>query len=205
MPTTKGAQEGSGAQERTQMRNKKLVAGAVTLSVALGVSGVAVAAKGSAPSKATIKAVQTLKMKPNRYIQDGLRWNKDVYRVKSGGTLKIVNIAASEGPHTLSVVKKNQLPRTARQVENCRICGQIAQEFGVTDPNDPNAVPQFQYVENGTGTNTPANIDRPGDSALTGQGKPGESVSVKVTAKKGTTLYFLCAIHPWMQAKIVVG
>jgi hypothetical protein len=28
---------------------------------------------------------------------------------------------------------------------------------------------------------------------------------VKVTAKKGTKLYFLCAIHPWMQAKIIVG
>jgi hypothetical protein len=187
------------------MRNKKLIAGAVTVSVALGVSGVAVAAKGSAPSKTTIKAVQKIKMKPNRYIQDGLRWDKDVYRVKSGGTLKIVNVAASEGPHTLSVVKKNQLPRTAAQVNNCRICGQIAQQFGVSDPNDPNAVPQFQYVENGTGTNTPANIDRPGDSALTGPGKKGESVSVKVTAMKGTTLYFLCAIHPWMQAKIVVG
>jgi len=26
-----------------------------------------------------------------------------------------------------------------------------------------------------------------------------------VTAKPGTTLYFLCAVHPWMQGKIVVG
>ena len=69
------------------MRNKKLVAGVATLSVALGVSGVAVAAKGSAPSKATIKVSQKVKMKPNRYIQDGLRWDKDVYRVKSGSTL----------------------------------------------------------------------------------------------------------------------
>jgi len=25
-----------------------------------------------------------------------------------------------------------------------------------------------------------------------------------VTAKPGTTLYFLCAVHPWMQGKIVV-
>jgi plastocyanin len=28
--------------------------------------------------------------------------------------------------------------------------------------------------------------------------------TVKVTAKPGTTLYFLCAVHPWMQGKIVV-
>jgi hypothetical protein len=186
-------------------RNRKLVAGAVTLSVALGVSGVAVAAKHSAPGKATIKVSQKLKMKPNRYIQDGLRWNKDVYHVKSGGTLHIVNTVATEGPHTFSVVKKSQLPRTAGQVNNCRICAKIAQEFGVTDPNDPNAVPQFQYVDNGKGTDTPPNIDGPGDSGLTGPGKRGESIDLKVTAKKGTTLYFLCAIHPWMEAKVIVG
>jgi len=187
------------------MSRNKLIAGAVTLSVALGVSGVAVAAKGgSAPAKATIKVSQKLKMKPNRYIQDGLRWNKDVYHVRSGGTLHIVNTVAVEGPHTFSVVKKSQLPRTAAATFNCRICAKIAQEHGA-DPNDPNSQPQFQYVENGTGTNTPPNVDRPGDSGVTGPGKRGESIDLKVTAKKGTTLYFLCAIHPWMQAKVIVG
>ena len=40
---------------------------------------------------------------------------------------------------------------------------------------------------------------------MTGPGKKGESIDLKVTAKKGTTLYFLCAIHPWMQAKVIVG
>jgi hypothetical protein len=187
------------------MRNRKLVAGAVTLSVALGASGVAVAAKSSAaPKRTTIKAVQTLKMKPNRYIQDGLRWDKDVYHVRSGGTLHIVNDAASEGPHTLSVVKKSQLPRTVGQVNNCKICNKIYAQFGA-DPNDENSQPQFQYVDNGVGSQTPTLVDRPGDSGLTGQGKKGESINLKVTAKKGTTLYFLCAIHPWMQAKIIVG
>jgi hypothetical protein len=188
------------------MRNRRLIAGAVTLSVALGATGVAMAAsKAAAPAKTTIKVSQTLKMKPNRYIQDGLRWDKDVYRVRSGGTLHIVNTVATEGPHTFSVVKKSELPRTAAQVNNCRICGKIAQEFGITDPNDPNAQPQFQYVENGVGSQTPTNVDRPGDSGLTGPGKKGESIDLKVTAKKGTTLYFLCAIHPWMEAKVIVG
>ena len=31
-----------------------------------------------------------------------------------------------------------------------------------------------------------------------------KQISIKVTAKPGTTLYFLCAVHPWMQGKIVV-
>jgi hypothetical protein len=187
------------------MPSRKLIAGALTLSVALGATGVAVAAKTSAaPAKTTIKVSQTVKMKPNRYIQDGLRWDKDVYRIRSGGTLHIVNTVATEGPHTFSVVKKSQLPRTAAQSNNCKICGKIAQELGV-NPNDENAPPQFQYAENGVGTNTPPNVDRPGDTGVTGQGVKGESINLKVTAKKGTTLYFMCAIHPWMQAKVIVG
>jgi hypothetical protein len=187
------------------MRNTRLIAGAATVAFALSATGVAVAAKSSAaPAKTTIKVSQKLVVKPNRYIQDGLRWDKDVYHVRSGGTLHVVNTVATEGPHTFSVVKKNQLPRTAKQVVNCRICGVIAQELGV-NPNDPNSQPQFQYVENGTGTNTAPNVDRPGDTGVTGPGKRGESINLKVTAKKGTTLYFMCAIHPWMQAKVIVG
>src|SRR5207248_342389 len=160
------------------------IAGAVMLSVALGASGVAVAAKTSAaPSKATIKVSQKLVMKPNRWIQDGMRWNKDVYHVRSGGTLHIVNTVATEGPHTFSVVKKKQLPRTAAQAFNCKVCNKIGQELGF-NPNDQNSAPQFQYVENGVGTNTPPNVDRPGDTGLTGQGQKGEHIDLKVTAKK---------------------
>jgi hypothetical protein len=197
--------QGDPGAERKYMGKRRLIVGAATLSFALGATGVAVAAKTSAaPAKTTIKVSQKIKMKPNRYVQDGLRWDKDVYHVRSGGTLHIVNTVATEGPHTFSVVKKNELPRTAAQTFNCRVCNKIATELGV-DPNDPNSQPKFQYAENGVGTNTPPNVDRPGDTGLTGPGKRGESIDLKVTAKKGTTLYFLCAIHPWMQAKVIVG
>src|SRR5438067_7887727 len=144
------------------MRKRRLIAGAVTLGFALSATGVAVAAKtGAAPAKTTIKVSQKIKMKPNRYIQDGLRWNKDVYKVRSGGTLHIVNTVATEGPHTFSVVKKSQLPRTAASTFNCKICNTIAGELGV-DPNDPNSQPKFQFVEDGTGSATPPNVDKPG-------------------------------------------
>ena len=101
------------------MHRRRLIAGAVTLSLVLGTAGVAVAAKtGAAPAKTTIKVSQKIKMKPNRYIQDGLRWDKDVYKVRSGGTLHVVNTVATEGPHTFSVVKKSELPRTAASTFN---------------------------------------------------------------------------------------
>jgi plastocyanin len=41
----------------------------------------------------------------------------------------------------------------------------------------------------------------PGDSLFQA---PGKNVSAVVSAPAGTTLYYLCAIHPWMQGKIVV-
>ena len=186
------------------MKNRKLVAAGVGLALAVGVSGVAVAATtAAAPRKAMVRAVQKLKLVPNRYILDGLRWNKDVYTVKSGGTITVVNDAASEGPHTFTVVRRKDLPRTEKAMFNCAICNKLGQAHGA-DPNTE-APPKFQYLENGVGQNTPPNVDRPGDSGVTGQGKKGEHISFKVTAKKGTTLYFMCIIHPWMQAKIQVG
>src|SRR5881398_2299550 len=101
------------------MRNLKLAAGAAVLCLAVGVSGVAVAANtAAAPKNVTIKQKQSFKVVPNRYIQDGLRWDKDVYKVKSGGSLTVVNTAAGEGPHTFTVVKKKDLPKSLK----CSIC-----------------------------------------------------------------------------------
>ena len=39
---------------------------------------------------------------------------------------------------------------------------------------------------------------------VTGKGKKGESINLKVTAPAGTKLYFMCLIHPWMQAEVDV-
>jgi hypothetical protein len=34
---------------------------------------------------------------------------------------------------------------------------------------------------------------------------PHKTAKVVISAPAGTTLYFLCALHPWMQGKIVVS
>jgi hypothetical protein len=182
------------------MLQRKLLAGVATLGLVAGGSAVAMAA-ASAPKHTTINAVTSFKVKINRYVQDGTRWQKDVYDVKSGGTITVVNLAASDGPHTFSVVKKSDLPRTGKQINNCKICGTILQEHGF-DPQSQ-GLPKFLFVENGTGTNTTPNVDRPGDSAVIAPSQKAK-VTLKVTAKPGTTLYFMCVIHSWMQAKLIV-
>src|SRR4051812_18439955 len=182
------------------MHHRKLALGVAALAVAAGATSIASGA--TAPSKVTIKQKHDLKIKPNRYLQDGLRWNKDTYTVKSGGTLHVVNTAADEGPHTLTIVKESDLPKTGNQVNKCSICEKLGKAHGA-DPNS-DAPPKFPFLENGVGQDTAPNVDRPGDSGITGEGKKGESIDLKVTAKAGKELYFMCLIHPWMQAKILV-
>jgi hypothetical protein len=184
--------------EKTKMRTHKLVAAATVLAIALG-GGVSVAL-AAAPRSATIKESTSFAFKPNRYIQDGLRWNKDVYNVKSGGTLHLKYNVKDEGPHTFTVMRKRDVPSSAKDLFNCKVCNKLTKAHGA-DPNS-DAPPKFVFLENGKGQNTPPNVDRPGDSAGIGFG-PGP-VNLKVTAKKGTTLHFICLVHPWMQAKVVV-
>jgi hypothetical protein len=183
------------------MVQRRLLAGISALGLVGGGGAVAMAAV-SAPKHTTINAVTSFTAKINRYIQVGTRWQKDVYDVKSGGTITIVNLGASDGPHTFSVVKKSDYPKTDKQINNCRICGTIAQELGANPQSQ--APPRFPFVENGIGTTTPPNVDKPGDSAFIPPVQKAK-VTLKVTAKAGTTLYFICAIHPWMQAKLVVS
>ena len=185
------------------MKSRKLVAGVAGMALAIGVTGVAVAANTAAtPSTVTVAQKTSLKMKVNRYIQDGLRFTKDVYVVKPGGTVNFKFTVDSEGPHTFSVVRPKDLPTTAAQVENCKICKKLGEAHGA-DPNS-DAPPKFLFLENGVGENDkPPVLDRPGDSSLTGE-KKNSIVKLKVGAKAGKTLSFMCLIHPWMQAKLKV-
>lgn len=156
----------------------------------------------AAPKTVTVAQKTYLKMKVNRYIQDGLRFNKDVYTVKTGGTVNLKFTVDNEGPHTLSIVRPKDLPTTAAQMNKCSICEKLGEAHGA-DPNS-DAPPKFQFLENGVGENdAPPVLDRPGDSSLTGE-KKNSVVKLKVGAKAGKTLSFICLIHPWMQAKLQV-
>lgn len=188
------------------MTNRKLAAGTAGLAV-IAVGGVAaVGTSGAAdtaqvPTTAVVKQKYSLKMEPNRYVQDGMRFDKDVYRVQSGGTLRVVNNKPQEGPHTVSLVKRRDLPQTANEAfNNCEVCNTFAKAHGA-DPNGERP-PRFPFVEDGKGQKDPADFNRPGDSGITGEDK-GDSFEVDVTAPPGTTRWFLCVVHPWMQAKLV--
>ena len=153
------------------MHHGKIVAGLATLSLVGGGTGVALAARGSAPKRANIAAVQTLKVKINRYIQDGLRWDKDVYTVTSGGTLHVVNNDGGRGSaHVHGRSRRRTCPKTARTILNCKICNKLGEAHGA-DPNSE-APPKFHVPRERrrAGRRAP-NVDRPGDSGVTGRAR----------------------------------
>jgi hypothetical protein len=176
-------------------RRKLFLVPVMVIAVAGVAVGSAVAASSAAAPKVDkLKIVGGAKVKPGFYIQDMLRYTPYKSTVKSGGTISITagKNALTEGPHTFSLVKKSEQPQTAKQVNNCKVCGQIAQEHGA-DPQSQ-APPTNPYVDGGDGFN------KPHDSVFF----DGHPLKLHVTAKKGTTLYYMCAIHPWMQGSVVV-
>ena len=151
----------------------------------------------SSPKHAKLVAKGGASFKPNQFVKDGQRWVPGTVVIASGGTLKLSSKTTTGDPHTFSIVKKSDVPRTLNQVFDCSICNTIAQSHGV-DPNGPppSGPPPITTVDvHNDGFN------EPGDSQFV---PPRGTVNVHITAKRGTTLHFICIIHPWMQGVVKV-
>lgn len=171
-----------------------VVAASVYASVALTAthaSGVTILAKDTGVT-----------FSPNKYIQDNMAFSPGTATVKSGGSVTFkFSDAKSMEPHTLTIVKKSDLPTTGAQVENCAAC----QRYATPHLKNPKAPPdQNNPIVHWTLNKGKPGLDVPGDSVAIQEPGPHKSVTVEVSAPAGTTLYFLCAVHPWMQGKIVV-
>jgi hypothetical protein len=168
---------------------------AVLAVVSLALVGSALGAGGPARAKILIKGGASFK--PNAYIKEADHFVAGTVVIRSGGTVTLTNNGPD--PHTLSIVKKSQLPRTIKQVENCSVCAAIAKSHGVNPEAPPEGPPPIPVVNVGA-----AGFNAPGDSITIGPKGPGGRVTFKVTARPGTTLNFLCAVHPWMQGRFLV-
>jgi len=166
--------------------------------VVLAGSALAASSKGNGSGKAKIVIKGGASFKRNAYIKDSVHFVAGTVTVRSGGTVTLTN--ASKDPHTLSIVKQSQLPRTTSQIENCGVCGDLAKAHGVNPEGPPSSgPPPIPLVNVG-----PVGFDQSGDSVFIGPKGPGGQVILKVTAPSGTTLNFMCIIHPWMQGRILV-
>jgi hypothetical protein len=164
---------------------------------ALGIFAIAAGPASAAPKQNTITAVGGMKVKANAYVQDAQRWDADTYSVKSGATVTLRDKSTEGQPHTLSLIKA--LPKTPAQIMGCQACGPLMAGHEVDMMSGNVGKP---LIEAGaTGFDTAGDKAAAGDSIyLPAKGK----VTFKVTAKKGTTLSFVCAVHPWMVGQIKV-
>jgi plastocyanin len=138
----------------------------------------------------------------NKYVQDNMYFAPGTVTVKSGDSLtfKFGDTKAME-PHTLTIVKQSDLPKTGDEVENCKPC----QRYATPHLKHPKAPPdQNNPIVHWTLNKGQPGLDAVGDSIAIQQPGPHKSITVQVSAPAGTTLYFVCAVHPWMQGKIVV-
>jgi hypothetical protein len=148
---------------------------------------------------------------PTVYIRDGRKGLRFVApkTIVAGEELRVLNQTDPRkvGPHTFSLVTKGSIPKTPKQRQLCftphHICKAIAGWHGVKGEGPPKENPAKAGPE---GWSTLGSLTKKGDSWFTGE-KPGSSYEQPVTADTTngpTTIYFVCAIHPWMHGQIEV-
>ncbi|MEA2314606.1 MAG: hypothetical protein QOI03_1298 [Solirubrobacteraceae bacterium] len=181
------------------LNSRRGLVGLVLAAALLSVAGSALAAGGKAPRRAKLAIKGGESIKPNAYYKSTFRFEAGSVTIRSGGTVTLTN--KSGDGHTLSIVTRAQLPHTLKQLENCAVCRTIATSHGLNTegPPAPGGPPPIPVVNVGA-----AGFNTPGDSLIIAPRGQGAPVVFKVTARPGAVLYFMCAIHPWMQGRFVV-
>jgi hypothetical protein len=178
---------------RRKAKRLGLVGLAVLIATAVAVPATA---QPSASARVKLSTIGGADFKPNRFIRDTMRFSKDTVRARQGDRLVLRD--KTEAPHSLSVVRKGQLPRKMRQIDGCfenGPCGALAVEHGAINPETgEEQEPTTPLVNAGR-----EGFNQPGDSVLI---PPGGRTAVEISGARD--MYFLCAIHPWMQGKIDV-
>jgi hypothetical protein len=174
-------------------RRRGLAAAGIAVAAgALVWTSLASGAGGAPPNRVVAKAVGS---------GHKLRYALSDDSIQSGGSLVIKN--KSSAPHTLSLVEKNLVPRTNAQVNKCFNKGHICRAIASWHKATGNKPPKVKTVDVGKpGWDREGNLTRKGDSVFFGANK--SPATRAVSAAPGTTLHFICAIHPWMRGTIHV-
>lgn len=111
---------------------------------------------------ATVKVTDHERYVVNQYLKDAMRFAPGVVRIKSGCDLTFEFATPDQDvPHSLSIVKQSDLPRTTAQMQSCPICKEIKGKH-VADPTVP-AGPKNPILHWVVNAGNPG-LDAPGDS-----------------------------------------
>jgi plastocyanin len=139
-------------------------------------------------------------LNPGQFIKNNFHFQPKNISVTSGSVVRWVdNDEDADDPHTVTIADQADLPQTIEQGDACFEPGGLC--IQTLEAHDPglDELPPFNFVVNTGGPG----LDARGDSLLFA-GPFAPSVEAQVTAPAGSTLYYLCVIHPWMQGRINV-
>jgi plastocyanin len=181
---------------------------ALLLAVPAAALLIALIAGGSAGAEVPAPAPENGKDVVKMVLKGGKLKFEAPSTVYEGDELEVLNETNPRqvGPHTFSLVEKGLVPKTKSAQKSCftpkHICLAIA-EWHKLNPKTEKV--GLNPVKAGpAGWSTMGNLTKTGDSWFTGETKSGTHFSQTVTAKAGTTLYFICAVHPWMHGQVKV-
>lgn len=169
---------------------------------AVGVGGVAsMSASAAAVGKAASGHTAKIKME----VQGKDLFFKGPRKIERGAKLEIVNktLPGKVGPHTFTLIKKNRMPVTKREQKQCEkvqlaVCVNIVKAHQADPQTGVVNRPKVEVGRKGWDKS----FGRTGDSVFLGA--QGEHSTRRVSANAGSTLYYFCAVHPFMQGKIKV-
>ncbi len=130
----------------------------------------------------------------NESLSSTLRFDPGILYVFRGERVTWDDADRTGDPHSITVAQKKKIPVTIDEIFSCAICSLVNQHFN--DPNDPDSGLATLRVNRG-----PAGMQSEGDSLVL---LPGKKIAYRIRAKVGRRVHYFCAIHPWMQGKIVV-
>jgi plastocyanin len=134
-----------------------------------------------------------------QFIKNNFRFQPKTISVTSGSTVRWVDNDESDAPHTVTIADQADLPSTIEELDACFAPGGLCIETIAAHDPGLDEQPPFNLVVNTGGPG----LDARGDSLLFA-GPFAQSVEAQVTAPAGSTLSYLCVLHPWMQGRIKV-
>jgi plastocyanin len=178
---------------------------AVAATAAIGLPALVFAPSSVAAKKNRITIKGDFVFRPGKSAFDNQRFTPRNTKVQSGSTVTLLNKSkAKQDPHTISFIERAFLPKSF----DAPVAGPL---FGLHQLSDDPSAPPVSKIDNGAPAadqaaplevDTLGTPDAPGDSELIAPGQ--KKTTFKVTADEGSTLYYFCIFHPWMQGKIGV-
>jgi plastocyanin len=183
---------------RNGMRKVGILMALGGLAAISSVGGGSAAAGQGTPRAAAAAPTVTLEggfqITPNESLTISFHFQPKNVTVERGRRVEFVDATDkfSREPHTVTIVRKRQVPSTVKEAFACfegGPCEAALKRHG----RPPKRIVERKGSRRG--------LDAPRDSRWI---SPGATIKPLITAPVGTKLHYLCAIHPWMQGTITV-